>query len=682
MGHSNIPLTGTQLSGRNDAGGVRIVGDSEMARHVRTFDWAATPLGAMETWSETLLSYVNLLLCSPLPATLSWGEELTFLYNDAAIPTLGERHPHALGHSYRTVFADAWHLVGQDMEDCFLRGGTPVRRNVNVPLLRNGVVDDGYYTYGLIPVYEAGKIVGVYDPYQDTTETVLSERERVRQEERLELALSAANGVGVWDWDVSADRVFTDASFAELYGLDPEDRGRGVPMSRFTANIHGDDLDRVSREVNTVLRTGADFACEYRLVKNDGTVRWAFAKGRCYRDAQGLPSRFLGVSIDVTERVEMERALRKSAAKLQENEARFRTFVEAVSDVVYRVSGDWSVALEVEGRGFVADTHTADPHWFERNVHPDDHARVRQVIQEAMRDGKIFELEHKVQRLDGATGWTFSRAIPVRNTDGVITEWFGAASDITARKQAEQALLSTEKLAVVGRLASSIAHEINNPLEAITNLLYLAEQGADPETKGYLLTAQEELRRVSHIATNTLQFNRQKLVPGPVDVVTTMQSVINLYQGRMKQAGVTITFRHDDCPTLNALAGELRQVFANLLGNAIDAMRRGGTLKIHIGPARLWRTGDSGVRITVADNGSGMSPETRAQVFKPFFTTKEETGTGLGLWVSADIVRRHHGVIQLRSSVEPGCSGTTFSLLFPRSGAEGVPDERSRASLL
>jgi C4-dicarboxylate-specific signal transduction histidine kinase len=180
-------------------------------------------------------------------------------------------------------------------------------------------------------------------------------------------------------------------------------------------------------------------------------------------------------------------------------EEKYRTFVKAVSDVVYRVSADWSHALEVEGRDFLPTTLAPDPNWFERNVHPDDQERVWEVIQKSVREGSVFELEHKVQRLDGSLGWTFSRAIPLRDKHDKVIEWLGAASDITARKQAEQALIGAEKLAVVGRLASSIAHEINNPLEAVTNLLYLAEQTADDETKHTLAERKQIDQRLAQL---------------------------------------------------------------------------------------------------------------------------------------------------------------------------------------
>lgn len=360
-------------------------------------------------------------------------------------------------------------------------------------------------------------------------------------------------------------------------------------------------------------------------------------------------------------RLEAEATIRKS-------EEKFRTFVEAISDVVYRVSADWTHALQVEGRDFLPTTVAPDPYWFKRNVHPDDQERVWARIQKSIREGSVFELEHKVQRLDGSLGWTFSRAIPVRDELGHVVEWFGAASDITARKQAEHALVGAEKLAVVGRLASSIAHEINNPLEAVTNLLYIAEQTADAETKTTLLAAQQELQRVSQIAANTLQFNRQKLSPAPMAVSQSVESVLNLYEGRIRQAGIDVILAMRACPPLTALGDEIRQVLVNLVGNAVDAMKRGGVLTIRARPSTDWKTGAPIVRITVADNGHGMNSTTLLQIYKPFFTTRNETGTGLGLWISAGIIHRHHGHIRVRSSEDEAHSGTTFSLLLPYDG--------------
>jgi signal transduction histidine kinase len=246
-------------------------------------------------------------------------------------------------------------------------------------------------------------------------------------------------------------------------------------------------------------------------------------------------------------------------------------------------------------------------------------------------------------------------------------------------KMAEIALRESEKLAIVGRLASSIAHEINNPLEAVTNLLYLAAQSADEATRANIEAAQQELMRVSHITAQTLQFRRQRSSPESVNMVDLLHSVLSLYRGRFTQASIAVESEEVDAPHLICYAGEIRQLLANLIGNALDAMPTGGKLRIRVRAARDWRDGSHGVRITLADNGYGMDAETRQRIYDPFFTTKELTGTGLGLWVSAGIAEKHHGSISVRSSRKPGESGTVFSVIFPHRGAlsDGDPGRRS-----
>jgi PAS domain S-box-containing protein len=157
---------------------------------VRAFDWASTPLGSIDQWSETLISNVNQVLFSPIPAILSWGDEFTFFYNEAAIPALQGKHPQALGASYREVYKEVWHLVGQDLEDCYYQGKTVIRENILIPLLHDGEFRDGYFTYYLIPVFENGKIAGIYDPYMNTTDAVLTKRELAAVAARLGQFLS------------------------------------------------------------------------------------------------------------------------------------------------------------------------------------------------------------------------------------------------------------------------------------------------------------------------------------------------------------------------------------------------------------------------------------------------------------------------------------------------------------
>src|SRR5580698_4092883 len=165
-----------------------IAGNSEMANRIRAFNWSQTPLGPVANWSETLLATVNLMLHSPFATILSWGSEMVFLYNDAAISTLTSKHPHALGGFYRDVFHEAWDLVSADLEGCLNRGETAVRDNMFIPILFNGVLEDHYWSYSLIPVYENGRILGVYDAFRNMTDVVMGARRLRESEARLKLA--------------------------------------------------------------------------------------------------------------------------------------------------------------------------------------------------------------------------------------------------------------------------------------------------------------------------------------------------------------------------------------------------------------------------------------------------------------------------------------------------------------
>jgi signal transduction histidine kinase/HAMP domain-containing protein len=254
---------------------------------------------------------------------------------------------------------------------------------------------------------------------------------------------------------------------------------------------------------------------------------------------------------------------------------------------------------------------------------------------------------------------------PVRTSEG-STKWVGAiAVEITERLKAEEALRKTEKLAAAGRLAASIAHEINNPLESVTNLLYLLghHEPMDATAKEYVGTAQAELARVSEITQQTLRFYRQSTSASATNVAEILDSILALYHPRLLSSNVTVNRRFRGTPIVFGFSGELRQLFANLIGNAADAMPQGGRMELRVRNGRGQQ--GEGVRVTIADAGMGMSDATLSRIFEAFYTTKEATGTGLGLWVSEEIIRKHHGTVRVRSR-QGANSGSIFMLFFPR----------------
>ncbi|MGH9588680.1 MAG: ATP-binding protein [Acidobacteriaceae bacterium] len=238
-------------------------------------------------------------------------------------------------------------------------------------------------------------------------------------------------------------------------------------------------------------------------------------------------------------------------------------------------------------------------------------------------------------------------------------------ADLTEQKRSEQVFQRTEKLAAAGRLAASIAHEINNPLEAVTNCMYLMSQAQMGDTaREYLEIAQRELNRVVHITTQTLRFYRQSTHPVKTDVRELIETVLTLYEARLRTNSINVVRDFYDIPGITVFEGEVRQVIANLVGNAIDAMasQRSGKLQLRTASAREWSTGREGISITVADTGSGMDRKIARRIFEPFFSTKDDTGTGLGLWVSMEIIEKHHGSIRLRTRPD---HGTVFRIFIP-----------------
>lgn len=233
-------------------------------------------------------------------------------------------------------------------------------------------------------------------------------------------------------------------------------------------------------------------------------------------------------------------------------------------------------------------------------------------------------------------------------------------------QRAAAAVMENEKLAAVGRLASSMAHGINNPLEAVTNLLYLSRQRVqDAEVKFWLDQADRELRRVSLIANQTLQFHKQTWKPQPVSCLELFTSALSSHEARLKNANITVEKRKRATESIECFEGDIRQVLVNLMSNAIDAMPMGGRLIIRSREHTDIKSSRKGLMLTVADTGIGMNQATQRRLFEAFFSTKGIGGIGLGLWSSADITQRHQGRISIRSSQRKGHSGTVVTLFLP-----------------
>ncbi len=515
-----------------------------------------------------------------------------------------------------------------------------------------------------VPVAEGERPSLVRGMSIDVTQRKLDQQELVASEERYRV-LTDLNPQAIWAGNAAGEITYANQGFLAYIGLKPEDLNGAGWLEGFAPA----DRERVVKVWTHSVTTGNDYDIEAMIRQaSTGEYRYWHLRAAAVRDEAGAIVQWLGVGNDVHDMKMTAASLR---AQRQEAELQ-RTELEAVY-----ASTPVALALldPVEFRFLNLNEREA-----ELLDRPRDQILGRRLEEVAPISGlaDIFASVAagnpvKDMLVEGqlpVTGaqrryWSVNYS-PVYGADGNVRAISSAVVEITNQKRAEAALVQSEKLAAVGRLASSISHEINNPLEAITNLLYLVAQ--DPhlpdELKVYVHMAQSELSRVSQIATQTLRFHRQAVNPTRVTPAELVGAVVQLYTGRLTNSHIKVEASYATHTHILCFENDIRQVLNNLIANAIDAMRMGGRLLVRAHKSQD-KAGRQGVRITVADTGHGMTSEVLQRVFEPFFTTKDLNGTGLGLWISSGIVDRHQGRLSVRSSVHPEHHGTVFTLFLP-----------------
>jgi PAS domain S-box-containing protein len=340
--------------------------------------------------------------------------------------------------------------------------------------------------------------------------------------------------------------------------------------------------------------------------------------------------------------------------------------VECSEDAIFSKSPQGTITSWNPGAerlyGYSAEEAVGMP--VHRLVPPERCGEIDHILDVMNRGGHIEPYQTDRARKDGTCVPVLLSVSPLRNRKGEIVGASTITRDLSAQKQSEEAVRRSEKLATAGRLAASIAHEINNPLEAVVNLLYLARHDSG-NAQQYLHMAEQEVGRIARLAQQTLGFVRESNSPGWMDPAVIMDEMLQLYSRKLQGKNIHVIQRYRNSTQINGYSGEVRQLLANLLVNAVDAMAEGGTLQVRVATSRHWSDRRDGVRITVADNGSGIPQENLDHVFEPFFTTKKDTGTGLGLWVSRGIVQKHGGSLRVRSRTTGPSTGTVFSIFLP-----------------
>jgi PAS domain S-box-containing protein len=359
----------------------------------------------------------------------------------------------------------------------------------------------------------------------------------------------------------------------------------------------------------------------------------------------------------------------------KEREARLRAVLERLSTAQKAAQmGTWEWNLrtneafwseEIPGiHGIPAERFEGKMSTWIKTVHPEDAPALRARIGDALENPKEeYYVEFRVVHPNAEIRWVCSHGRVLVDQQGRAERMIGITTDITQRRLAEEALRRSEKLAATGRLAASIAHEINNPLAAVTNLLYLMRDGYNRE---YLSMAEQEIERISHIVKQTLNFYRASPTPVEVNLGRLIDDVVDVFRAKIRARDLSVVTQYKYNEVINGVSTELSQVFGNLIGNALEAMQPGGTLRLRTASSRR------GLRVTVADNGSGIHAGDLGKIFQPFFTANKDGGTGLGLWLAKEIVEKHGGAIRVRSSTGSR-HGTVFLIWLPVFGPAATP---------
>jgi PAS domain S-box-containing protein len=503
----------------------------------------------------------------------------------------------------------------------------------------------------------------------DITARKKNEEALVTSEARYRV-LADLNPQGIWMGDPAGNVTYANQGILDYLGFAVEDLNNQGWLEAF----HPQDRQRVLDAWNFSVATGEDYDIEARMIRaRDGRARWWWVRAQPVRDESGKILDWLGVAIDIDDRKTFADTLQRRQDETERQRAELEN--------IYQTAPIGLALFDpVEFRYLRINDRQCETLGLPREKilgHPIMELAplkgLKEIFEQVAKGHPVRNLllEGELPTRPGEHRYWNVSYSPIYNADGVVEAIAAVVLEMTTQKRAEAALIQSEKLAAVGRLASSISHEINNPLEAITNLLYLIALSGDlPENvRHYVQIAQSELSRVCQIATQTLRFHRQAVRATYVSAADLVDAVLNLYHGRLANSSIHVEASYSTTTTVLCFENDIRQVLNNLIANAIDAMRQGGRLLARAHDATDYSSrypeGRRGIRITIADTGHGMSSAVQARLFEPFYTTKDLNGTGLGLWISAGIINRHHGRLTFRSSEDSLHHGSVFSLFLP-----------------
>jgi PAS domain S-box-containing protein len=669
------------LTARGDRAAGLFAGPGEVRARCRALDWAATPLGAVESWPTSLRTAVSVVTHSSFPMILVWGPELVQVYNDAYVPLIGSKHPEALGTPTHVTWPAIRHLQDPIFERVF-RGETVTL--VEAPYLldrgEGGDLEEVFFDASVAPVpQEDGRIGGSLSRLIDVTDRVRgslaqSNRERLvlelaAERQRLVAAQTVAK-IGSWETEFATMEVMWSGETYRIFGLDPN---TFAPTHQaFLDRIHPDDAAMVDGAFRESFNTRDVSTVEHRLRLADGTIKHVEERWTTYVDDSGTPTRAVGTCQDITTRWLADAEQRQLAVALQHLSEEAVAIINEAGRVHYANRTHASIfGYDPLNVGSLA----AD------DLMPDDDARAefRAILREA-RDGRSWSGVVRRRRLDDG------RVVQIDMTIGVIpesgrTRFFAIMRDATARLAREQHLRRVERVAGLGTLIAGVAHELNNPLSAILGFAQLMLGEPRPaEEREDLETIVREAQRMAKIVSD-LRLVARNTQAGtqfqPVQLNEVVQHVLKTraYSLSTRNIAVQADFA-SGLPDVLADRAQIEQVVLNLIVNAEQAMEDMETDR----PSLIVRTRATATRclLSVIDNGAGIPSEALDRIFDPFFTTKAQgEGTGLGLSLAQSIITEHRGEIRVDTSPGHGSAFHVDLPIAPQAHHESARDEFS-----
>lgn len=633
-----------------------IPGGGEMGELIRKKDWSKTSLGVPESWPQSLITYLGIILNSGFPMFLFWGPDLICFYNDAYRPSLGNngKHPNILGERAEDYWQEIWHIIKPLIDQVLTTGQPSWAEDQLIPIFRNSTIEDVYWTFSYSAVFDENyKAAGVFVTCYETTEKVKAFKNLEQREKQLAFTIDAAE-LGTWDLDPKTNRFIANDRLKKWFGLEPQ---KEIELSRALERIVEEDRRRVVEAIEKALdpASGGNYEVEYAIINpEDNKKRFVVAKGKLLYDDKGEAYRFSGTLEDITRE-------KNDKARLEEMKDRFETMANNIPNLSWIANSDgWIFWYNQRWYEYTGTTPKEMEGWGWKSVHdPNLLPEVLDKWQHSIISGQAFEMVFPLKGADNIFRPFLTRIVPIKNQQGEIIRWIGTNTDITKQKEAEK---------MKENFLSMASHELKTPLttiKAYAEVMQTLLENGDKQLLNMSTTIVKQTGKLSQIITDLLEVH--KLQNDKIEIkkeVFSLNELLMELTVDMTQIinSHTIETKLDRNIQINADRNKLIQVLINLINNAVKYSPSADKVIISS------KIEDDFVCISVQDFGIGIAPENQKNLFQQFYRVSGDNekifpGMGIGLYISEEIIKTQGGNILVES--KPG-TGSTFTIQLPK----------------